>query len=99
MKTIIITLIIIFVIFEIIEHVVLPLLSFGMKRNKKSMGDQFGMIGRVAEVREWKNREGHVSVNGELWRAVSSTPLVPSSKAVIQDVKGLTLTVEVLKEQ
>lgn len=99
MTTIIITVIIIFVFFEVIEHIVLPLLSFGMKRNKKPMNGQDRMIGRVVEVKDWENTEGQVSINGELWRAVSSTPLVPSSKAVIQDIKGLTLKVGILNEQ
>ncbi len=99
MKTIILTLIVIFVVFEVIEHIVLPLLSFGMKRNKKPMNGQAGMIGRVVEVKEWNNTEGQVSVNGELWRAESSTPLAPSSKAVIQDISGLTLKVEMLNEK
>lgn len=99
MKTIIVTLIIVFVIYEIIEHIVVPLLSSGKRRNIKSMSGQAGMIGIVVEVKEWNNTEGQVSVNGELWRAVSNTPLVPSSKAVIQDVKGLTLKVEILNEK
>lgn len=96
MKTILIAAIIFYVAFELFEHVVLPLLFSNKRRQNKQMNGQAGMIGKVVEVKEWNEREGQVSINGEIWRAVSSAPLVPRGKAVIQDINGLTLKVEML---
>ena len=96
MKTAIIALIIGFVIFELIEHLLLPLFFSIKRRKNKSVCGVSGMIGKVVEVKEWKKNKGQVFVNGELWSAVCDRPMVPRSKAVIQNVKGLTLKVEPL---
>ena len=91
METIIILIIICFIIFELIEHVLIPLFWFVLKGRKKSYHGVMGMIGKVVEVRRWNNTEGQVLVNGELWRAVCDVPLTQGSKAVILDIEGLTL--------
>ncbi len=56
-----------------------------------------GMIGEVAEVKEWSKRKGTVFVHGELWSAVSDVPLSPGDQAVIQAVEGLRLKVILYK--
>ena len=91
LETIIILIIICFIIFELIEHVLIPLFWFVLKGRKKSYHGVMGMIGKVVEVRRWNNTEGQVLVNGELWRAVCDVPLTQGSKAVILDIEGLTL--------
>ena len=95
-KNIILILVIGFIAFELIEHLLLPLLFSIKRRKNKSVCGVSGMIGKVVEVKEWKNNKGQVFVNGELWSAVCDRPMVPRSKAVIQNVKGLTLKVEPL---
>ena len=90
-KATIITIIICFVVFELIEHVVLPLIWFIKDRNKKSKYGVTGMLGKVVEIKQWDKTEGRVLVNGELWRAVCEVPLSQGSKAVILDIKGLIL--------
>jgi len=92
-KTIILTLAIGFVLFELIEHVVFPLFWFIMDRKRKSVCGLSGMLGKVGEVKQWKKNEGKVFVNGELWKAVSDVPLLPGDRVVIQKVVGLTLEV------
>ncbi|MCJ7684208.1 MAG: hypothetical protein MUO68_07930 [Desulfobacteraceae bacterium] len=94
METIILTLVIGFVLFELIEHMVFPLFWFIKDRKRKSACGVPGMLGKVGEVKQWRNNEGRVFVNGELWQAVSTAPLLPGDRVVIQNVKGLTLGVK-----
>ncbi len=91
METTIILIIICFIVFELIEHVVIPLFWFIFKGRKKSNYGVTGMIGKVVEIKRWNKTEGQVLVNGELWNAVCETPLSVQSKAVIVDIEGLTL--------
>ena len=92
-KTIILTLVVGVLLFELIEHVVFPLFWFIMGRKRKSVCGVSGMLGKVGEVKQWKKNEGKVFVNGELWQAVSEIPLLPGDRVVIQKVEGLTLEV------
>jgi membrane-bound serine protease (ClpP class) len=98
-KNIIFTLVIGFFLFELIEHVVLPLFWFIMGRKRKSVCGVSGMLGKVGEVKHWKKNEGKVFVNGELWKAVSDVPLLRGDRVVIQNVKGLTLEVIYWKDE
>jgi membrane protein implicated in regulation of membrane protease activity len=91
LKTIIITIIICFLAFELIEHVVVPLFWFILKGRKKSDYNVTGMIGKNVEIKQWNTTEGQVLVNGELWMAVCEVPLPVGSKAEILDIEGLTL--------
>ncbi len=97
MKTIILTLVIGYVLFELIEHVVFPLFWFIKDRKRKSVCGVTGMLGKVGEIKQWRETEGQVFVNGELWRAVSNVPLLVGHKIVVQSVEGLTLRVKPFK--
>ena len=97
-KNILIALIVGFVLFEIIEHVVFPLVWLILGRERRSISGAEGMLGKVVEVRQWNKTEGQVSVNAELWRAISDVPLSKGDKAVIHNVEGLTLRVEPFKD-
>jgi len=90
-KRVIIAIVIAFIAFELIEHVVLPLIWFFKNKNKKSKYGVTGMVGKVVEVKRWNKTEGQVTVNGELWRAVCDVPLTVGDKARIIDITGLTL--------
>ncbi len=94
LKTVILTLVIGVFLFELIEHVVFPLFWFIMGRKKKSICGVSGMLGKVGEIKQWKQNEGKVFVNGELWQAVSEIYLLPGDRVVIQKVQGLTLEVK-----
>ena len=91
MKSGIIILIIAFLVFEFVEHVVLPLIWFIKGRNKISNYGVTGMIGKAVEIKRWDKTEGQVLINGELWKAVCEVPLSVGGKAIIQDVEGLIL--------
>ena len=92
-KIIILTLAIGFILFELIEHVVLPLLWFIREWKRKSVCGVSGMLGKVGEVKQWQKNEGKVFVKGELWQAVSDVLLLPGDRVVIKKVEGLTLEV------
>jgi len=98
-KTIILTLVIGFLLFELSEHVVFPLFWFIMDSKIKSVYGVSGMLGKVGAVKQRKKNEGKVFVNGELWQAVSDVPLLPGDRVVIQNAKGLTLKINYRKDQ
>ena len=94
MKSAVITFIIVFLVFEFVEHVVFPLIYYIKDRNKKSDFGVTGMVGKVVEIKQWDKTHGRVLFNGELWRAVCDVPLPVGGKGVIVDVAGLTLRVK-----
>ena len=98
METIILTLVIGFVLFEFIEHVVFPFFWLVKDRKRKSACGVPSMLGKVGEIKQWQNNEGRVFVHGELWQAVSDAPLLPGDRVVIQNMKGLILEVKPWRE-
>ncbi len=99
LETIIIVIIICIIVFEVIEHVAIPLFWFIFKGRKKSDYGVPGMIGKVVEIKQWNRTEGKVWVNGELWQAVCDVPLTQGRKAVILDIEGLTLKLKPYENQ
>ena len=91
LKNMIITVIIIFIAVELIEHIIFPIAWSIFKGRKKSTYGVMGMIGKDVEIRRWNNTEGQVLINGELWSAVCEIPLPVGGKAVVQGIEGLTL--------
>ena len=91
LKNMIITVIIIFIAVELIEHIIFPIVWSIFKGRKRSTYGVMGMIGKVVEIRRWNKTEGQVSINGELWSAVCEVPLTVGGKAVVQGIEGLTL--------
>ena len=77
LKDIFVTVVIAVALFEVLEHVVLPLVVFLVARKRKSSADRSAMVGQIVEVRQWEKTTGLVSLKGELWKAVSDAPLSP----------------------
>ncbi|MGB2687727.1 MAG: NfeD family protein [Desulfobacterales bacterium] len=98
LENIITTIIICVIVFELIEHVFIPLFWFILRGRKKSNYGVMGMVGKVVEIKRWDKTEGQVLVNGELWKAVCDVSLTVGSKAVISDIEGLTLKLESCKD-
>jgi len=93
LKDIFVTVVIAVALFEVLEHVVLPLVVFLVARKRKSSADRSAMVGQIVEVRQWEKTTGLVSLKGELWKAVSDAPLSPGDKVVIRRVDGLAVVV------
>jgi membrane protein implicated in regulation of membrane protease activity len=93
MKYGLITLVICLVIYEIFEHLILPLFWMIRYRKRKSAYGPSGMIGKKCMVKQWNGTNGKVWVGGELWNASSQSPLILGDEPVIQGIEGLTLRV------
>lgn len=63
---------------------------------RKPTQGQEAIIGAPATVRTWSGTHGRVFLRGEIWNAVSRTPMQPSPGDTVRIVRveGLTLTVE-----
>ena len=66
METLIIILIIVFITYEFMEHVVFPLFWSRVNRKKNTFCGPERLVGEIGEVKEWRQREGYVFVDGEL---------------------------------
>lgn len=93
MKYALITLLICIIIYEIFEHLILPLFWLIRYRKQKSAYGPAGMIGKKCMVKQWNGMSGKVWVGAELWNACSQSPLIPGDEPVIQGIEGLTLRV------
>ena len=83
-----------YILFELVEHVVLPLYWVIARKQKKSPTGESGMVGLIAEVKEWEGTKGRVFVHGELWKAESDLSFNPGDEVVVQSVKRLVLRVK-----
>lgn len=63
-------------------------------RRKTETGAE-GLIDATADVVEWDGKQGRVRVQGEIWHAVSESPLMLSADEKVRIVKleNLTLTI------
>ena len=93
MKSGLITILICILIYEIFEHLILPLFWMIRYRKGKSSSGPSGMIGKKCLVKKWDGNSGKVQVGSELWNAIGKLPLIPGDEAVVQDLEGLTLRV------
>ena len=91
MQSILITLLICLVIYEIFEHLILPLFCMLRYCKRKSSGGSFDMIGKKCMVVKWYGNNGKVKVGSELWNATCQLPLIPGDEAIVQGLEGLTL--------
>ncbi|MFZ0390040.1 MAG: NfeD family protein, partial [Calditrichia bacterium] len=83
----------IWVFLEIIEHLLLPVVSLFKKKDavQKEFHDMTGQSGRIEE---WKNFRGRIFVRGEYWDAQSSHSFRPGQQAIVKEQIGMELYVE-----
>lgn len=98
MLKVLLILVIAYVLFEFVEHAVIPLFWLITKKQRRSPTGESGMIGLIAEVKEWEGKKGKVFVHGELWIAESDVSFNPGEEVVVQSVKRLVLTVKRLEK-
>jgi len=85
--------IIIILLIELIEHIIFPLIWSFIVRNRKPLSGIESMVGKEIKVEKWRDTNGMVFINGELWKATSDHQLLPGDKAIIEKVDGLILRV------
>jgi membrane-bound serine protease (ClpP class) len=91
-------LVFVFVAFELIEHVLAPLVWFllkGRKKTKYSIGD---MKGKTVQIKSWDYKSGIVLFHAERWQAESDKPMQPGEKAIVEEIIGLTLRIKPYRE-
>jgi membrane-bound ClpP family serine protease len=88
---IVIGIILVYLLFEIVEHLVIPLVWLILKKKRKYVTGPLGLIGEVGEIREWSGSEGKIFVHGSIWAATSDVPFTVGDKAKVLDVDGLVL--------
>lgn len=91
---IVLTVIFGFLLFELIEHFIIPVIFYVRKRKQQSVTGIESMPGELVDIHQWDGQEGQVFVRGEMWKAVSEVSFTKGDKAVIQQVEGLTLKVQ-----
>lgn len=80
-------------VFELVEHVILPIAAaVGGRRRRAATGAE-GMIGRRGRVVAWSGSDGRVLVTGEIWRAEGRQALEVGDEIVVRAVRGLTVEV------
>ena len=94
MLKVLLILVVAYILFEFVEHAVIPLIWLITKKNRQSPTGESGMIGLIAEVKEWEGKKGKVFVHGELWKAESDDSFEPGDETVIHLIKRLVLTVK-----
>jgi membrane-bound ClpP family serine protease len=82
-----------FVLLEIIEHVIFPLVWYIIVRKRKPLCGIENMIGKEVKIQKWQDTNGMVFINGELWKATSDHQLLPGDNAIIEKVDGLKLRI------
>ena len=98
MLKILLILVIAYILFEVVEHTVIPLIWLITKKQRLSPTGKSGMIGLIAEIKEWEGTKGKVFVHGELWKAESDATFEPGEEAIVLSVKRLVLTVRPLEK-
>jgi len=93
---VIVAVIAVVIVFEVFEHVIIPLIGTRASRGRQTLTGPEAMVGKVVEIRRWSGCEGIVFVDGEFWQATSCTPLSAGAEATIVAVSNLTLHIEPL---
>ena len=89
-----VVLLVCFVAYELVEHVVFPLYWAVKNRNRASACGPDAMVGKEGLAKHWSGLQGKVTLGNELWNARSESEISPGSKVIVAAVDGLTLVVK-----
>jgi membrane-bound ClpP family serine protease len=81
-------------LFELVEHVVIPLAAVIGARTRRAATGAEGMVGKTGKVLSWSGSEGRVLVDGEIWKAASRDLPAVGGEVVVRAVHGLSLEVD-----
>jgi membrane-bound ClpP family serine protease len=95
LETIILIVVIGLLSFELLEHVLFPIFFFLVRKKKRELCGPERLLGKEGEVRKWRQTEGYVWVDGELWKASGDLPLKKGDKVIIKKAEGLALRVSI----
>jgi membrane-bound serine protease (ClpP class) len=83
-----------YLLFEFVEHAIIPLAWLILKKKRKHVTGPLGLVGEVGEIREWSGTEGKIFVHGSIWAAMSDEPFMTGDRAEVLDVEGLVLKIK-----
>ena len=72
-----------FILFEIIEHALVPIIWLFLKRKRVSEYGIQGMKGKTVEIKSWDGESGIVLFHAERWKAVADKPMQSGEKAIV----------------
>jgi membrane-bound ClpP family serine protease len=81
------------ILLELLEHLVFPVIWYIATRKQASPCSPESMVGQEVIVKHWQGTQGQVWINGELWKAASDEPLQYGDKATVQEIRGLRLKI------
>jgi membrane-bound ClpP family serine protease len=87
-----------FIVFELIEHVLAPIVWFLLKGRKKSKYGIGDMKGKTVQIKSWDYKSGIVLFHSERWQAESDKPMQPGEKAIVEEIIGLKLRIKPYRE-
>jgi membrane-bound ClpP family serine protease len=94
---IVVGIILVYLLFEFVEHAIIPLAWLILKKKRKHVTGPLGLIGEVGEIREWSGTEGKIFVHGSIWAATSDDHFIPGDKAEVLDIEDLVLKIKAIK--
>jgi membrane-bound ClpP family serine protease len=86
-----------YLLFEFVEHAVIPLASLIFKGKRKQVTGPSSLIGEIGDVKAWSGTEGRIFVHGSIWAATSNSTLNPGDKVEIAGIEGLILRIKLHK--
>jgi membrane-bound serine protease (ClpP class) len=92
-EKIIIVAVAIFLLYELLEHVILPLFGFSFRKKSALKSGPEGLIGQEAEVVQWQGKRGMVRLRGEYWQALGTEVFAIGDTVRIDNLQGLKLMV------
>jgi membrane-bound ClpP family serine protease len=93
LEKIFITLVAAIILYELFEHVILPLFGLSLHRRGNPKSGKEGLIGETGVVLEWRKAKGIVLLRGEYWQASGPQNLSPGKQVKVESVDGLKLRV------
>lgn len=88
-----------YIVLQIIEHVVFPVVWSFLQRRKVSMCDLASMIGEAGSVREWSGLNGKIWLKGGIWSASADRSFEPGDEVTVEGIEGLRVIVGVRRSR
>jgi membrane-bound ClpP family serine protease len=94
LKDFLIMLVLAYIAFELIEHVLVPIIWLFLRRGKGTESGIGGMKGEMVAIKSWGEKSGIVLFHAERWLAVADRPMQVGEKAIVEEASGLTLKIK-----
>lgn len=88
-----------YLVLQLIEHVIFPVVWSLFQRRKVSMCDLAGMVGKIGVVKEWNGGKGRILVDGGIWSATGGRPFDVGDKVEVDGFDGFNVIVKPLAVQ